>query len=59
MDEGDLEVDDLFGDPGSLVEAALNVPMSGTGLEPLHTIHVPVRGLAQRIDELHLSGCCQ
>ena len=59
MDGDDIEVDDLFGDPSSLVDASLNVPIAGTDLDPLHTIQVPVRGLAQRVDELHLSGCCQ
>ncbi len=59
MDGDDLEVDDLFGDAGALVDSSLNVPLTGNGLEPLHTIHVPIKGLAQRVDELHLSGCCQ
>ena len=59
MDGDDLEVDDLFGDPGALVDSSLNVPLTDAGLEPLHTIQVPIKGLAQRVDELHLSGCCQ
>ena len=59
MDGEDLEVDDLFGDAGALVDSTLTVPLAGAGLDPLHSIQVPIKGLAQRVDELHLSGCCQ
>lgn len=44
MDEG-LDVDDLFGDPTSL---DLGLPASQ-----------PTRGLAQRLDEMRLLGCCR
>lgn len=44
MDEN-IDVDDLFGDPGSL-ELGLHAPS-------------PAKGLAQRLDELHLLGCCR
>ncbi|KAK2754263.1 mediator complex subunit [Arachnomyces sp. PD_36] len=44
MDDN-IDVDDLFGDPGSL-ELGLHAPS-------------PAKGLAQRLDELHLLGCCR
>lgn len=59
MDGGDLEVDDLFGDSGGLVDASLDAALAGTSLDPIHPVQIPVRGLAQRIDDLHLSGCRQ
>jgi hypothetical protein len=59
MDEGDLEVDDLFGDSGELVDASLDAALAGTSLDPIQSIQMPVRGLAQRVDDLHLSGCRQ
>ena len=59
MDGGDLEVDDLFGDSGGLVDASLDAALSGTSLDPIQPILLPVKGLAQRVDDLHLSGCQQ
>jgi len=56
MEGGDLEVDDLFGDNGGLVDASLDAALAGTSLDP---IQMPVRGLAQRVDDIHLSGCRQ
>jgi mediator of RNA polymerase II transcription subunit 16, fungi type len=44
MEEG-LDVDDLFGDPNSL---DLGLPASQ-----------PTKGLAQRLDEMRLWGCCK
>ncbi|KAH8697294.1 putative RNA polymerase II mediator complex subunit Sin4 [Talaromyces proteolyticus] len=44
MDES-LDVDDLFGDPASL-DLGLSAPQ-------------PTKGLAQRVDEMRLLGCCQ
>ncbi|KAI9041628.1 mediator of RNA polymerase II transcription subunit 16 [Aspergillus affinis] len=44
MDDG-INVDDLFGEPASL---ELGLPSSTS-----------IKGLAQRLDELRLSGCCQ
>jgi hypothetical protein len=44
MDES-LDVDDLFGDPASL-DLALPAPQ-------------PPKGLAQRLDEMRVLGCCQ
>lgn len=44
MEEG-IDVDDLFGDPSSL-ELGLPAPQ-------------PTKGLAQRLDEMRLLGCCQ
>lgn len=43
MDHG-INVDDLFGEPGSLE----------LGLSP-----TAPKGLAQRLDEMRLLGCCQ
>ena len=45
MMEDNIDVDDLFGDPGSL-ELSLPAPP-------------PAKGLAQRLDELRLLGCCR
>jgi hypothetical protein len=59
MEGGDLEVDDLFGDNGSLVDASLDAALAGTSLDPNNPIQMPVRGLAQRVDDIHLSGCRQ
>ena len=59
MDGGELEVDDLFGDSGGLVEASLDAALAGTSLDPIQPIQLPIRGLAQRVDDLHLSGCRQ
>lgn len=44
MMEDESYMEDLFGDS-----------------EPVHipTMAPPIKGLAQRIDELHESGCCQ
>ena len=44
MEEG-LDVDDLFGDPNSL----------DLGLSTAQ----PTKGLAQRLDEMRLLGCCR
>lgn len=44
MDES-LDVDDLFGDPSSL-ELGLPAPQTP-------------KGLAQRLDEMRVLGCCQ
>lgn len=44
MEDG-INVDDLFGEPSSL----------GLGLPPAST----TKGLAQRLDEMRLLGCCQ
>lgn len=44
MDSG-LDVDDLFGDP------ALGLGLSSPSPPP--------KGLAQRLDEMRLLGCCQ
>lgn len=44
MDES-LDVDDLFGDPASL-DLAMPAPQ-------------PPKGLAQRLDEMRVLGCCQ
>lgn len=44
MEDG-INVDDLFGESGSLELALGSAP--------------PTRGLAQRLDEMRLSGCCQ
>ena len=57
MEGSDLEVDDLFGDNGGLVDASLDAAFAG--LDPNNPIQMPVRGLAQRIDDIHLSGCRQ
>lgn len=43
--EDSIDVDDLFGDPSSL-ELGLPAPQ-------------PTKGLAQRLDEMRLLGCCQ
>ncbi|CRG85078.1 Mediator of RNA polymerase II transcription subunit 16 [Talaromyces islandicus] len=43
--DGSLDVDDLFGDPTSL---DLGLPASQ-----------PTKGLAQRLDEMRVLGCCQ
>jgi hypothetical protein len=59
MEGGDLEVDDLFGDSGGLVDASLDAALAGTSLDPNNSIQIPVRGLAQRVDDIHLSGCRQ
>jgi hypothetical protein len=59
MEGGDLEVDDLFGDTGGLVDASLDAALAGTSLDPTHPVQVPVRGLPQLVDGLHLSGCRQ
>lgn len=59
MDDGDLEVDDLFGDSSGLVDASLDAALAGASLDPINPIQMPVRGLAQRVDDLHLSGCRQ
>lgn len=45
MEDGSLDVDDLFGDPNSL---DLGLPAAQ-----------PTKGLAQRLDEMRLLGCCQ
>lgn len=44
MEEG-LDVDDLFGDPNTL----------DLGLSAAQ----PTKGLAQRLDEMRLLGCCR
>jgi hypothetical protein len=59
MEEGDLEVDDLFGDSGGLVDASLDAALAGTSLDPNNSIQMPVRDLAHRVDDIHLSGCRQ
>jgi len=59
MEGGDLEVDDLFGDSGGLVDASLDAALAGTSLDPNNSIQMPVRVLARRIDDIHLSGCRQ
>jgi mediator of RNA polymerase II transcription subunit 16 len=45
MMDDNIDVDDLFGDPGSLELG-------------LHTSSL-AKGLAQRLDELHFLGCCR
>lgn len=45
MMDDNIDVDDLFGDPGSL-ELGLHSPS-------------PAKGLPQRLDELRLLGCCR
>lgn len=44
MEDG-INVDDLFGEPSSL---GLGLPSAST-----------TKGLAQRLDEMRLMGCCQ
>ena len=59
MDEDNIEVDDLFGDPDVLADASMGVALDSTNLQHLHPIQAPVKGLAERLDQLGSSGCRQ
>ena len=50
MDE-DMEVDELFGDSAAM-DTAMDTAMD-------MTLPTPLKGLAQRLHEVHTSGCTQ
>ena len=59
MDEDIIEVDELFGDPNILADASMDVALDSTNLQHLQPIQAPAKGLAERLDQLGSSGCCQ
>lgn len=49
--DGDMEVDELFGDSAAM-DTAMDTAMD-------MTLPTPLKGLAQRLHEVHTSGCTQ
>lgn len=59
MDGAELDVDDLFGDAGSLGDASLQVTLPVSDLNGVQNLSMPVKGLAQRLNALQSHGSCQ
>ena len=58
MNGEDLIVDDdLFSDPDNLIDAALTAPLVTHGLDHIQGVNILAKGLAQLVDEQHISGC--
>ena len=58
MEGADIDVDDLFGDPGTLDDNSISLPLDRTVVLPSFQAP-PVKDLAKHVDESHLSGCRQ
>jgi hypothetical protein len=59
MDGADLDVDDLFGDPGTLGDTSLEVTLPVPDLNGVQNLSMPVKGLARRLNDLQSHGSCQ